>query len=360
MEAKFDPAVTIQSQYSASPRIKALVDGFAGLIDPSPDISLLFSSYIDIDTATGAGLDNWGRIVGLERVQNNFTLDDPTYRTFLKVKATANISGVTLYDLNVILNVIFGVRGGCYVIEAGLMQIRYIFNFELTPVEKFLLKSDAILPRPGCVAPVQIYFPGDESYNFGFDGQNMSNFDNGSFPYVEIPEPPQPGEEDDMIIGAIASVPYQLLEMKEGWCPCDGRSLPKLGYPDLWAVLGETYGPGSTQDTFRIPDFRGYFLRGAGGAAGAIGTPQADAIRNIAGKFSITATGVALNCSPLEQLGAFAAQHEAGNITTGIPGGGVMRGFRDIGFDASRMVPTASENRPVNYAVTYLIWTGVK
>lgn len=61
-----------------------------------------------------------------------------------------------------------------------------------------------------------------------------------------------------------------------GWMVCDGRQLHIAMYPELFAVLGFRYvlhGEPATltddpQEMFRIPDFRGYFLRGVNGAGG--------------------------------------------------------------------------------------------
>ena len=47
-----------------------------------------------------------------------------------------------------------------------------------------------------------------------------------------------------------------------GWMYCDGRSLSTHLYPELFAALGYVYGGGGAQ--FKIPDLRGYFLRGTG------------------------------------------------------------------------------------------------
>lgn len=44
-------------------------------------------------------------------------------------------------------------------------------------------------------------------------------------------------------------------KVPEGWMLCDGRSLPKAGYPLLYDRIGDTYG--STSTTFNIPDHRG-------------------------------------------------------------------------------------------------------
>lgn len=51
-----------------------------------------------------------------------------------------------------------------------------------------------------------------------------------------------------------------------GWMLCDGRMLKTNWYPELFAVLGYLYG--GSDDTFRIPDYRGYFWRGTDAGAG--------------------------------------------------------------------------------------------
>ena len=45
-----------------------------------------------------------------------------------------------------------------------------------------------------------------------------------------------------------------------GWVECDGRWLDKVTYADLYAVIAGFYGSNSTK--FKVPDLRGYFLRG--------------------------------------------------------------------------------------------------
>lgn len=53
----------------------------------------------------------------------------------------------------------------------------------------------------------------------------------------------------------------------ENWIPCDGRELSRQEYPDLYNVIGTTYGS-SGPTTFLIPDLRGRALIGIGQGAG--------------------------------------------------------------------------------------------
>lgn len=128
-----------------------------------------------------------------------------------------------------------------------------------------------------------------------------------------------------MIIWPIATIPATGV-----WLECNGQSA--TAYPLLTAIIGPT-----------VPDYRGYFLRGYGGNSDAIGIAQGDAIRNITGY-----TGASLPNSPGCMTGAFARAGTGGVGWYADVAGGTS-------FDASRVVPTANENRPVNKAVRYLI-----
>ena len=97
-----------------------------------------------------------------------------------------------------------------------------------------------------------------------------------------------------------------------------------------------------------MPDLRGLFLRGHGGQSAALGIKQGDAIRNITGAFNEGWTA-----QPIEISGVFKPAFNAGYL--GWNGAGWCDMPRGFIFDASRVVPTAEENRPVNMSVRYLI-----
>ena len=127
----------------------------------------------------------------------------------------------------------------------------------------------------------------------------------------------------------------------------------------IWLAAASNRGGFSTGDgstTFRVPDYNGKssgslgaaFLRGDGlNSAGTGGVIQGDAIRNITGSFGGS------NATPFHSVDA---RHTNGAMETV----GVTTSFRAVFepasagtggavlFDASKVVPTAADNHPVN------------
>ena len=139
-----------------------------------------------------------------------------------------------------------------------------------------------------------------------------------------------------------------------GFLRCDGSALDKTTYAALFAVIGYTYG--RSGDKFLLPNFSdGKFMRSIGGNAAALGTAQEDAIRNITGKFQTSAEEFYSETNPNTKnhrgWGAFQRYDAQGSRPTVTTVGKNLA----YDFDASRVVPTANENRPLNMAVVVLI-----
>ncbi|QHJ82962.1 MAG: hypothetical protein [Bacteriophage sp.] len=167
-------------------------------------------------------------------------------------------------------------------------------------------------------------------------------------------------------IGAIQWFNGSRAAIPVGYVPADGQLLNRTDYPELWDTLSRSllnivsdkewlntpdkrasFSSGNGSTTFRVPDIngkqsgslKGLFVRGDGYAAS--GTVNGDAIRNILGKISAAgavawqeATGV------LEAYGATAPYADDVPNSQQLP--------TQLKFDASRVVPTADENRPVS------------
>lgn len=138
----------------------------------------------------------------------------------------------------------------------------------------------------------------------------------------------------------------------DGWLECNGDLLQISRYPDLYQAISTTYG-GDGISTFALPDLSnndaGLFVRAATSTR-KVGTVQGDAIRNITGKAGVHAFG-----RTSEVPGYTGAFKGGTQITTAwtcskYEGTGIP-----FNFDASRSVPTAEENRPVNIAFLPII-----
>lgn len=68
---------------------------------------------------------------------------------------------------------------------------------------------------------------------------------------------------DTTPIGTIIAFSVNSVPSSE-YLVCNGQSVSKTEYSDLYALLGETYGAGDNSNEFKVPDLRGEFLRGAG------------------------------------------------------------------------------------------------
>jgi len=58
---------TIASQYANSPRLMLIIQELHNAIDPTKNIQDFYRLIWNLETAQGAGLDIWGRIVGINR-----------------------------------------------------------------------------------------------------------------------------------------------------------------------------------------------------------------------------------------------------------------------------------------------------
>ena len=135
-------------------------------------------------------------------------------------------------------------------------------------------------------------------------------------------------------VGTIISWPVATNpEDMDNWLECNGQNISPSVYPELFAVLGG-----------KTPDLRGLFLRGHGGNSAALGVQQNDAIRNITGSFG--------QHSSASAGGVF---YRTGGCAEDIRSSYGTWSGNGVGFDLSRVVPTAEENRPVNQAVRYLV-----
>lgn len=135
--------------------------------------------------------------------------------------------------------------------------------------------------------------------------------------------------------------------------PCDGRTLSRTAYSELFSLIGTAFGNGDGSTTFNIPDYRGLFLRGWAGGSGRdsgriYGTIQQSGVPNITGM-----CGEILHAELF--TGAFYNTQYIGgrNYPTGVHSSGFCM------IDASRVSNVyqngLTEVRPTNSTVYYVI-----
>ncbi len=205
-------AHTVQSQYSNSKNINALIDSFSEHISPQEDINTFFTNIFDIYTTKGYGLDIWGRIIGLERyiilkdlnsndeqifgfhgsnllpfdngpfkystITNTHRLEDEAYRKYLfLVQAYKNIAQTNFQSMNTILAVLFP-ETKQYILQGENMSMKFVFEFILSDVERAIIKQGLLTASAGVSYQ---YIEVEKSSTFGFTHSEFVPFDNGVF-----------------------------------------------------------------------------------------------------------------------------------------------------------------------------------
>ncbi|EMX2990064.1 tail fiber protein [Escherichia coli] len=147
------------------------------------------------------------------------------------------------------------------------------------------------------------------------------------------------GEGSALPVGV--PVPWPSATPPTGWLKCNGAAFSAEEYPEL----------AKAYPTNKLPDLRGEFIRGWDDGRGidtnrSLLSSQGDAIRNITGAL----VDVRFNTYPSDS-GVFTTSVIGDASSDSIKGGYAKR----VTFDASRVVPTANENRPRNIAFNYIV-----
>ncbi len=144
---------TVLSQYDQSNNLVSLLENIDEWISPDANLEDFFQFIWNIQKqggAIGAGLDIWGRIVGVSRklrvgagswfgfgeagdrtgfnqspfyagqpTTYGFSLDDETYRLLIFAKAAYNLTNSSIPAINAIMMALFPGRGNAYVIDGN-------------------------------------------------------------------------------------------------------------------------------------------------------------------------------------------------------------------------------------------------
>lgn len=72
----------------------------------------------------------------------------------------------------------------------------------------------------------------------------------------------------EMLVPTGAVLAYGSSNAPSGWMNCQGQAVYRNDYPDLFSVIGTTYGAGNGTTTFNLPNLSGRVVVGQGSGAG--------------------------------------------------------------------------------------------
>jgi microcystin-dependent protein len=151
-------------------------------------------------------------------------------------------------------------------------------------------------------------------------------------------------------VGEIITMAYDR-GVPEGYLECNGAEVSRSVYANLYAFLGDAYGPGDGETTFNLPDFRGAFLRGRddGTLTAEVGVKQLDAAPNITGT---------IHCRSLStSIGWLGAVYHYRDAPASAASGSYSTAdsFNASYSHSSYGRDSTTEIRPANYSVYYYI-----
>lgn len=171
--------------------------------------------------------------------------------------------------------------------------------------------------------------------------------------------------------GEIRLFPFRHEELPHGWYFCNGERFAFTSpQGDVLCGLSENFradwGLEKDECSISLPnlfsqDGRGCFLRPVDGLTRQVGAEQGDAIRNITGEVERIRQNTAPCGSSIALAGAFVRgpHHASQTYLVGNAKSSNVSEIASLLFDASQVVPTAPENRPLNLGMTPAIYLGV-
>lgn len=142
-----------------------------------------YRDVFNLDTANDFGLSIWGRILDFKRQislkdGSVYTLITEQYRLLLKGRLLLFRAHGTVSEINTWLKLVFGNQGRAYVLDNFDMTTTFIFEFQPTEEQQFLLDNVDFLPHPVAVGYEIRIVP---NIFFGFSGSGMQPFNHGVF-----------------------------------------------------------------------------------------------------------------------------------------------------------------------------------
>lgn len=140
-----------------------------------------------------------------------------------------------------------------------------------------------------------------------------------------------------------SAIPVGVIEMfagstaPNGWLVCDGSTVSRKTYSDLFKVIGTTYGAGNSNTTFTLPDMRGRTPIGVGTGSGLTArtlaaTTGAETVTLSASNIPTITTGTqSANHTHTGTSGTVSADHSHVPTCDGTALGRAASGFSAVG-----------------------------
>ena len=161
-------------------------------------------------------------------------------------------------------------------------------------------------------------------------------------------------------VGEVRS--FAFTSVPTGWLECDGSTISRTTYADLFAVIGETFGAGDGSTTFQIPDLRGEFIRGYDNGRDVdtgrtFGSAQADAFEQHTHTNSVSTDGSHVHSVPLADSGGNPSSNYLSGADLNVTSGSLNTGYggshtHTVTIDDAG---TEAETRPRNIALMFCI-----
>lgn len=164
-------------------------------------------------------------------------------------------------------------------------------------------------------------------------------------------------DSDYVPVGAIVPLGRTLPAQSANFMLCDGSELDATAYAELYDAIGTTYGGNTDTKTFKLPDLRGYFPRGADHGSG--NDPNASTRIRANGSFAeASGVGTYQNFATRRPDNAFKSDIQLQSSTTrqhGETKGGVMKEGSDQRITTCNDGGGNPDTRPINVYVEYYI-----
>lgn len=143
----------------------------------------------------------------------------------------------------------------------------------------------------------------------------------GAFAYGMTPANSPKGSAFQAVQPSV--IPVGVIEMfagstaPNGWLVCDGSTVSRKTYGDLFKIIGTTYGAGNSNDTFTLPDMRGRCPIGVG--TGTYVTATARTLASTTGAETATLSEANLaSHTHTTTVGNQSANHTHSGTTSGV------------------------------------------